>query len=579
MDNTNVNNIYIQNVLEWLEHTALCFPHKTAFGDSFKKITFDQLVRKAQAIGVFLADKITIGSSAAFYMEKSVDALAAMFGVIYAGGFYSFVDVRQPIVRAEKVLNVLAPDVVLMDDMNVEKSNALQNSYPNAEWIHIKELLENADRLVDNGKETEGERIIPSGEITYNIPEKLAEIRERMTDNDILYVNFTSGSTGIPKGVAVCHRSVIEFISHFVPLFGINEKDVIANQAPFDFDVSVKDIYSGLYSGAQVQLVPRKYFTNPMKLMDYLCDYNATVLIWAVSAMCFVSIMNALDYRTPETVRMVMFSGEVMPVKQLNIWKKHLPYAVYINLYGPTEVTCNCTYYILPPERKWELADVIPVGKPFENEKVFLLDEQDQLVVSSSQRTPVKRQTGLGKGSQTSYTEPANPNDSEEGNHVERSEGEICVGGTCLAIGYYRDPERTNAVFVQNPLNDRYPERIYRTGDIGRYDADGNLVYVSRKDFQIKHMGHRIELGEIEADVMARDGVSRATCIYDPEKKRLILFYMGKREPKDLERELKTVLPPFMMPNKTIRLDEMPLNKNGKIDRNTLRGLLELSVK
>lgn len=579
MDNTNVNNIYIQNVLEWLEHTALCFPHKTAFGDSFKKITFDQLVRKAQAIGVFLADKITIGSSVAFYMEKSVDALAAMFGVIYAGGFYSFVDVRQPIARAEKVLNVLAPDVVLMDDMNVEKSNALQNSYPNAEWIHIKELLENADRLVDNGKETEGERIIPSGEITYNLPEKLAEIRERMTDNDILYVNFTSGSTGIPKGVAVCHRSVIEFITHFVPLFGINEKDVIANQAPFDFDVSVKDIYSGIYSGAQVQLVPRKYFTNPMKLMDYLCDYNATVLIWAVSAMCFVSIMNALDYRTPETVRMVMFSGEVMPVKQLNIWKKHLPYAVYVNLYGPTEITCNCTYYILPPERKWEPADVIPVGKPFENEKVFLLDEQDQLVVPSSQRTSVKRQTGLGKGSQTSYTEPANPNDSEEGNHVERSEGEICVGGTCLAIGYYRDPERTNAVFVQNPLNDRYPERIYRTGDIGRYDADGNLVYVSRKDFQIKHMGHRIELGEIEADVMARDGVSRATCIYDPEKKRLILFYMGKRKPKDLERELKTVLPPFMMPNKTIRLDEMPLNKNGKIDRNTLRGLLELPVK
>lgn len=549
-DNANTEMIYTRNVLEWLEHTASRFPQKTAFGDPGQEITFGQLVRKAQAVGTLLADRISIGSPVAFYMEKSVDALVAMFGVVYAGGFYSFVDVRQPAARAEKVLNVLEPAIVLSDDINAEKADVLQNLYPDAEWIRMEDLLEDADRLTDNGKEEEGEESSPSGRITFDLTEKLAAIRNRMTDNDILYVNFTSGSTGTPKGVAVCHRSVIEFITHFAPWFGINENDVIANQAPFDFDVSVKDIYSGLYSGARVQLIPREYFTNPTKLMDYLCAHDTTVLIWAVSAMCFVSIMNALDYKTPETIRMVMFSGEVMPVKQLNVWRKFLPDAVYINLYGPTEITCNCTYYILPPEKKWDLTDVIPAGQPFENEKVFLLDENDHLVEP-----------------------PAYDNGADS------PEGEICVGGTCVALGYYRDPARTMAAFVQNPLNDRYPERIYRTGDIGRYDADGNLVYVSRKDFQIKHMGHRIELGEIEADAMARDGVSRAACLYDNEKKRLILFYTGKRDRKDLENELKTVLPPFMLPNRTIQLEEMPLNKNGKIDRNVLKELAGKPVK
>lgn len=570
---------YTSNVLEMLERTAAKFPDKTAFGDPSKEITFGELVRKAQAVGTLLADRIGIGSPVAFYMEKSVDAVTAMFGAVYAGGFYSFVDVRQPAARAAKVLGVLEPAVVITDDANAEKAEQLKaQTASGAMWIRIEDLLSDADRMTENGREPEGEKENPTDRvdtrINRDLTEKLAAIRDQVTDNDILYVNFTSGSTGTPKGVAVCHRSVIEFISHFAPLFGINENDTIANQAPFDFDVSVKDIYSGLYTGAKVQLVPREYFSNPTKLMDYLCLHEVTVLIWAVSAMCFVSIMNGLAYKTPEKVRLVMFSGEVMPVKQLKIWRRYLPSAVYVNLYGPTEITCNCTYYVLPQDREWGLSDVIPAGKAFPNEKVFLLDEGDRLIPR-----PDPRQERNNEAAGRDYYSDERKESQESGSGTERAdgglksaagEGEICVGGTCVALGYYRDPVRTAAAFVQNPLNDRYPERIYRTGDIGRYDADGNLVYVSRKDFQIKHMGHRIELGEIEADAMARDGVSRAACLYDAGKKRLILFYTGERDRKDLEKELKEVLPPFMLPNRTIQLDEMPLNKNGKIDRNAL---------
>lgn len=527
MVNQSVNDNYIHNILELLERSAERFPDRPAFGDPEKDISFRELVRKARAAGELLAADVPSESPVAFYLEKSVDAVTAMFGAVYAGGFYSFIDVRQPAARAQKVLDVLEPAVLITDEENAEKAEELSFG---GRRILLKDLLEQAGRTLSGQKEP----LPPLSPV-------LARIRSTMTDTAPLYVNFTSGSTGTPKGVAVCHRSVIEFIAHFAPLFQVTEEDIFGNQAPFDFDVSVKDIYSGLYTGAKVQIIPREYFSNPTQLMDYLCEKKTTILIWAVSAMCFVSIMNALDYRIPETVRAVGFSGEVMPIKQLNVWKKYLPDAMYVNLYGPTEITCNCTYYVLDPGKEYGLEEVIPAGTAFENEKVFLLDEENQEV---------------------------DPSDLS-------GEGEICVGGTCVALGYYRDPERTAAAFVQNPLNDRYPERIYRTGDIGRYDADGNLVYVSRKDFQIKHLGHRIELGEVEADTMARDGVSRACCIYDAKKKRLILFYTGERDKKDLEKELKEILPPFMVPNKTIRLEEMPLNKNGKIDRHALEAIYQ----
>jgi len=287
-----------------------------------------------------------------------------------------------------------------------------------------------------------------------------------------------------------------------------------------------------LMTGAKVQIIPKKYFSMPTNLMDYLADKEVTTLVWAVSAMCFVSVMKGFDYRLPEKIHTVMFSGEVLPIKHYKIWKHFLPNAKFVNLYGPTEITCNCTYYVL--DREFGDADVIPMGKAFPNEKVFLLDENDQLVTE--------------KGVQ----------------------GEICVGGTALALGYYKDRERTDQVFVQNPLNKAYNEMIYRTGDLGKYDDNGDLVYVSRKDFQIKHLGHRIELGEIEAVTMAREGVTRTCCIYDSEKQRLILFYTGEREKIDLMKELRTVLPPFMLPNALVPVEEMPLNKNGKIDRNKL---------
>ncbi len=501
----------MRNVIEWLEATAVATPERVAVADPDSSLTYGELRREAQAAGTWLAARTQPRQAVALFLEKSCGALACMLGAVYAGGFYSVIDIRQPEGRVHAIVEALAPSCVLTDATNAARAQELLG----ATGITIARVEDIVGGPVDEAL--------------------LARRRAQALDVDPLYVNFTSGSTGTPKGVVVSHRSVIDFIPTFDQLFDIGESDVIANQAPFDFDVSVKDIYSALRCGARLQLVPREYFTQPTKLMDYLADSQVTTLIWAVSAMCFVSIMNGFDYRVPTTVRRVLFSGEVMPPKQLAVWRRYLPDATYVNLYGPTEITCNCTYYVV--DREFGKHEVIPMGKAFPNERVFLLDENNQEVTAPG------------------------------------VEGEVCVSGTALGLGYLGDPERTAAAFTQNPLNGRWLEPIYRTGDLATYDQDGNLVYSSRKDFQIKHMGQRIELGDIEAAAQATDGVDRACCTYDQRRKRIRLYYVGTIDEKGLADALAAALPPYMEPNHVRRVDQMPLTKNGKIDRKALDGM------
>ena len=498
------------NILDWLDATSARIPDAPAIADEEPGYTWAQLRAAACRAGSCLAAHSGPRRPVALYLEKSAPAFAAMLGCVWAGCCYSVLDTRQPVARTQQVLAALAPAVLVTDADHADAAKALGYTGP---VILLDELL----AAEKNGA-------------------LLSARRAQAVDVDPLYINFTSGSTGVPKGVTISHRSVLDFIPQFVGIFGITESDILGNQAPFDFDVSVKDLYTALYTGAKVQVIPRAYFSQPTKLMDCLADHKVTVLVWAVSAMCFVSIMNGFGYRVPTTVRQVLFSGEIMPLKHLMKWKTALPQARFVNLYGPTEITCNCTYSILP-DRDFAPDEVLPIGRAFPNEKVFLLDENDALVTEPDQT------------------------------------GEICVSGTALALGYYADPVRTAQAFTQNPLNPNWYERIYRTGDLARYDAAGELYYLGRKDFQVKHMGHRVELGEIEAAAMRCDAVTRACCLFDAEKQRLHLFYTGSCEKPELLAALKQSLPPFMQPNTALRLDEMPMNKNGKIDRAALAAL------
>ncbi len=497
----------VRNVLEWLEATAARVPDKVAVSGVDDELSFGALQERARALGTWVAARCAPCTPVALYLEKSPACLAAMLGCAYARCPYAVIDVRQPQERLAHIMATLEPGVVLTDAASSARAHELLGPL-GVDVVELEELDATPD------------------------PELLEARRASALDVDPLYVNFTSGSTGAPKGVAIAHRSVIDFIEPFVRLFGIGEDDRIGNQAPFDFDVSVKDIYSALLTGATLHLIPRAYFSEPVKLMDFLADRQISSCTWAVSALCFVSIMGGLKYRVPTSVRRVIFSGEVMPPKHLARWREALPEALFVNVYGPTEITCNCTYHVV--ERSYGRDEAIPIGRPFPNEKVFLLD---------------------GDGHEV--TEPG-------------QQGEICVGGSCVGLGYYRAPELTAQAFVQNPLNAATRETIYRTGDLGFWNEDGELMYAGRKDHQVKHLGQRIELGEIEAVAQGTDGVERACCAYNDRRKRIVLFYEGGLDEEALRVELAARLPHYMVPGKLLRMEALPLTKNGKVDRTAL---------
>ena len=506
----------MKNVLEYLKRQAEKLPDKVAFADEKDSITYKELLDKARKIGTELGRYACQRKPVPIMMDKSVQNVEIMMGVVCAGGFYIILDPAQPSTRLNQILDTLKPELLIVQDKYTERAAELAFSGK----LLVASKLGNCD--TDDGL--------------------LDRIESGHNDIDPLYVLFTSGSTGIPKGVVVCHRSVIDFIDEFTKVFDINEEDVLGNQAPFDFDVSVKDIYGGLAAGATVQLIPKEYFSIPVNLLDYLDDRKVTNLTWAVSALTIVSILNGFSYKIPGSIKRIMFSGEAMPIRHLNYWRSYYPNARFVNLYGPTEITCNCTYYEI--DREYAVGDKLPIGKAFANEKVFLLDEDNNEI-----REPDK-------------------------------EGEICVSGTALALGYYNNPEQTSKVFVQNPLNKEWLETIYRTGDLAYYNEEGNLCFTSRKDFQIKHMGHRIELGEIEAAFEKIEAIQNSCCVFDENKNKIVCFYQGDISKKEIVPEAKKYLQDFMIPNVFRQMDELPVTKNGKLDRKALKqSLAEKSKK
>ena len=354
-------------------------------------------------------------------------------------------------------------------------------------------------------------------------------------DTDPCCVINTSGSTGVPKGVIKSHNSMINFIESFVDTFDLKD-EVIGNQTPFYFDASNKDIYLMLNLGATLNIIPKEMFMFPVNLITFLNEKKITYICWVPSALAIVSQLNAFKMITPKYVRNVFFVGEVMQIKHLNNWRKNVN-ARNVNLFGSSEIAGICTYYEIT--RDFDLEEKLPIGKALNGVDVFMLDEKDNLVTDTE------------------------------------TIGEVCVRGPLLASGYFGDEEKTKKVFVNNPLNNEYLDTILKTGDLGKYDSEGNIVYISRKDFQIKHMGHRIELAEIEIFANALDIVDSSCCLYDTKRNKLVLFFTAKEPCEDYNKEitvrLKEKLPVYMIPNRFVKLDEMPKNKNGKIDRNLLK--------
>ena len=500
------------SVLPWLDETAKRLPNKLALQDISGNITYQEYRSKSLAIAYKIVElnKGEMKKPVVVYLEKGKEVLVSFMGVAYSGCFYSPIDTEMPPSRVNKILEVLKPEIVITT--NKLKTNFEKFNFYGSYIIYEETICSEEDETA------------------------VKPYTEKIVDTDLLYVLFTSGSTGVPKGVSICHRSVIDYIDWVTETFNITQKDTFGNQAPFYFDNSILDIYSCMKTGATLNIIPKKLFFQPVPLLEYIKYNKINTIFWVPSALIVVSKLKAFrNVDLSDTLKRVLFCGEVMPNKQLNIWRKFLPNVTYANLYGPTEITDACTYYIV--DREFSDDEPLPIGIPMSNTDILVLNDEDKLVT-----------------------------DDEV--------GELCVRGTSLAMGYYNNPEKTRSAFVQNPLNKAVPEIIYRTVDLVRYNEYREIIYISRKDFQIKHLGHRIELGEIETAISSLEEVTLNCCLYDEKNQRIVLFVDAQVDRDYIKERIEKLVPEYMIPGKVIYLENMPINANGKIDRIKLKELM-----
>lgn len=500
----------LSNITYWLDETTDRFPDKIGYVDGNGKLTFSETKIKALNLANMIVQMGLFKKPIAIYMEKSTDALVSFFAVAYSGNFYSPIDVTMPESRIIKIFECLQPELIITKKDLLE----IKKYIPDGKFI----CMDDVDMV----------------EHTY---ECVYEQREKTCDTDLLYVLFTSGSTGIPKGVSISHKSVIDFIDCIVELFNFNETDAFGNQAPFYFDNSILDIYSTLKNASTLNIIPTQMFLLPHNLLEYLNSSGINTLFWVPTALINLANSGLLSKVRLKNIEKVLFCGEVMPNKQLNIWRKEYPSVLFVNLYGPTEITDVCTYYIV--NRDFSDEEPLPIGKACENTEILVLNDNNLLV---------------------------------NGDEV----GELCVRGAGLSLGYYGDKEKTAQAFVQNPLNNRYHELIYRTGDLVKYNEYGELLFIGRKDHQIKHQGYRIELGEIEVISSAFNGLERVCAVYDDKNEKITLFCSIKDgcegvTQKEIYCYLKKHLSSYMLPSSIFIKKELPLNINGKIDRISLK--------
>lgn len=499
-------------VLDILERTAAKLPEKVYLKDERESVTYGQCVDRARRFGYALHREMAgARRPVVLFMDKSCRCVVSMLGVLYSGNFYVPMDVKTPIERLESILRTLVDPVVVTTE---QEKRLLEEIGYTGELLLYEELL---DRCQDRADE-----------------DTLARVRRGTLDTDLMYVIFTSGSTGIPKGVAVMHRSVVDYIDAFLSEVCLSPEDVVGNQTPFYADMSLKDIYMTMASGAAVCIIPQKYFMTPKKLLQYLDDNGVTVIMWVPTAYRIVSQFDGLSRTLPQSLRTLIFTGEGMPLPVFRYWREHYPDRRFVQLYGPSEITGACTYYSV---REGDGTDgPIPIGKPFANTGILLLTEDGRVVLPGEPDVP----------------------------------GEICVYGTCLAAGYYNDPEKTAGAFVQNPLVTAVPSKMYKTGDLGYWDGDGELVFISRKDYQVKHGGRRVELGEVEAAFQAVEGVKAACCVQDRRADKLVLYYVGDVSEEKISLAVRDKLPKYMIPAVYNRMEQLPTLPNGKLDRKRL---------
>jgi len=510
MRNSSVSYIY---------ETLRRFPDRPCVADENRTLSVRDFFREAYAVAQQLVRRGgAFNRPVLIYLPKSAEAIVSFAASLLSGNFYVPLDIKSPQERNDKIVRDLRPQAVISLKRYQDQLRGL--SIDRGITIFLD------DMAVEDSLPTDEEMISACRLRTDNI-----------VDIDPCYVMYTSGSTGLPKGVIIPHRGVIDYIDWAVSFLKTGPEDIIGNQAPTHFDNSTLDIYMSWATGAELRLIPESLFSFPVKLIEHLEEMKVSFVFFVPSVLTQVSRLRVLSPGRLPSLKTVVFAGEVMPPKHLAYWQTILPEKRYINLYGPTEITVDCTGFVV--DRIYADNESIPIGTPRSNMGVIILNDRGELAA-------------VGEA------------------------GELCVRGSSLALGYWNDMPKTAQAFVPNPLQGNYPERIYRTGDIAYESADHQLIFVGRKDTQIKHMGYRIELGEVERAAESLPDVAKGCVLYNHEAQEITLFYESEREIGTvcLRRALALLLPAYMVPRTFHHLAKLPLNSNGKVDRRALADAL-----
>jgi len=504
------------NAIEYFESGALLkCPEKAAVRDRGVTYTFSQIERFAKNCAALIVKRSdSKGQPIPIFLPKSAQNIVADLGVLYSANAYANLDVKSPPLRLKGMLENLNPHLIVTSTAYSLVLCSL--GIPHDKLLFIEEAMVDAP-LYDNA----------------NLLQRL----DSLIDTDPYCFIHTSGSTGTPKGVALTHRSTIDFADWAFDHLGLDGSEVMGSLAPIVFDAYTLEFCTMLSKGATLVVIPETLAAFPVKLVEFVASEPINFLFWVPTIMVNIANQDLLAVMNMDRISKVLFIGEVFPTKHLNYWRRHLPQAMFANLYGPIEITVACTCYIV--DRDLSDDEKLPVGFPCKNTGILILNDDDQ---------------------------PAKPGEP----------GEICVRGSSLALGYHNNPERTANGFVQNPLNPYYPELIYRTGDSGYWNQRGELMLLGRKDFQIKHSGYRIELGEIEHAVLQIDGIRNCCVSYNHNSKEIVLFYESDKElsPAHIREHLTPLIPKYMFPTVTQWMELLPRNPNGKIDRASLAASL-----
>lgn len=495
--------ILIPSLLDYLFNSYQNHKNKVAISDKNNQYTYQELYTKSQNIAHLLSNYDLQSKPIAVMGNPSVSTIALFFGVLYSGNFYVPIDPDMPTEKLQMIFNDADFSVVLGIEENRDTINKLDY---NGAFYTISDFEDT--ELMD-----------------INLPQ--------MTGNEPAYMVYTSGSTGVPKGVVKTHNAIISFIEAFTATFDFTEDEIIGNQTPFFFDASAKDIYLMLKLGCTMEILPSTLFSLPPELIDYINDKKITYACWVPTVLSIVAQLNPFSMVVPKTLKKLFFVGEVMQIKHLKKWMEALPDIQYVNLYGSSETAGVCCYHKVSYDDLNSL--MLPIGKPFNNCHVYLVD---------------------------------NENIIDYPDHI----GELYIASDTIAMEYFQDTEKTEKAFLYKNFGNGI-ERCFKTGDLAQYDKNGNLVFAARTDFQIKHMGHRIELGEIEAICSNLNIIDRCCCLYDVSKRKIILIctVSDPIKPQEIKSILKSHLSSYMVPGKVVVLDELPINANGKIDRQKLK--------